>query len=195
MKIELLPYDANWPLMFEDLKVKLLAAIGHLQPEIEHIGSTSIPGLMSKPTIDIQIGMPSEKALNALHQNLIPKGFTRNARWDRKLPFRRFFLKLGQRKGGPKIPSLIDENFKGDVRSQFIAKANIHCTEKAHPWHADHLLFRDFLLSDEESRRDYQNFKLELAKKEWELTADYAGAKDEIISIIKTKAKLWQQRR
>lgn len=194
MKVKLVPYDPSWPEQFLGLKEELMHCITHLNPVIEHVGSTSVPGLMAKPTIDIQIGMPGLKELDALHDCLLPNGFTRNARWDEVVPFRRFFLKLGKLPQGRDIPKLIDSNFDGDVRSQFVSKSNIHCTEISHQWHSEHILFRDYLRAHPEDRDAYQKVKLELAQKDWDITADYAKAKDIIIDKIKEKMHQWQRK-
>jgi GrpB-like predicted nucleotidyltransferase (UPF0157 family) len=53
--IEVLDYNDNWPAMFEREKRELLSVIGDLAISIEHIGSTSVPGLAAKPIIDILI--------------------------------------------------------------------------------------------------------------------------------------------
>ena len=193
MKVKLVPYDHQWPTQFEALKEELTACIAHLHPVIEHIGSTAVPGLMAKPTIDIQLGMPGKDELEALHDCLIPKGFTRNSRWDEAVPFRRFFLKLEQQTGGPEVPDHVDRHFKGDVRTKFISISNIHCTEISHEWFRNHLLFRDYLRSHPADRDAYQAVKLELAEKNWDITADYAEAKDVIIDQIKEKMNQWQR--
>ncbi len=192
MKVKLVPYDPDWPNQFQDIKAKLMAAIRHLEPVIEHVGSTSVPGLMAKPTIDIQIGMPSLDSLNLLHEHLLPHGFTRNSRWDHILPFRRFFVLLKQRPEGPDVPEILGPDFKGDVRSNWISVSNIHCVETSHQWFEDHLLFRDYLRQHPADRDAYAKIKQELAQQEWNITADYAGAKTSFIEAVKAKAKIWK---
>ncbi len=192
MQVKLVPYNPEWPNQFQEIKAKLATAIGHLDPVIEHIGSTSVPDLMAKPTIDIQIGMPSEESLNALHTDMIENGFTRNSRWDSQLPFRRFFVLLEQRENGPQVPEELGPDFKGDVRSNFISVSNIHCVQLSHPWFDAHLLFRDYLRAHPDERDAYAELKQQLAQKEWGITADYAGAKTEWIEGAKKRAQIWR---
>jgi GrpB-like predicted nucleotidyltransferase (UPF0157 family) len=48
-----MPYDPTWPEQFEAARAELLAAIGPVVARLEHIGSTSVPGLAAKPVIDM----------------------------------------------------------------------------------------------------------------------------------------------
>lgn len=51
------PYNPKWPSAFDAEKKLLLAALGQIVVEIEHIGSTAIPFIFAKPIIDIMIGV------------------------------------------------------------------------------------------------------------------------------------------
>ncbi len=51
------PYDPEWPQRFEEEAKRLLEALGQVVIEIQHIGSTAVPGLAAKPTIDIAVGV------------------------------------------------------------------------------------------------------------------------------------------
>src|SRR5688572_11630058 len=53
--IEVVPYDAEWPFRFLHLASDMRAALGAAAVRIDHIGSTSVPGLDAKPIIDVQI--------------------------------------------------------------------------------------------------------------------------------------------
>ena len=52
-------YDPTWPETFEDLKASVAAALGDAVVAIEHVGSTSVPGLAAKPIIDMSIVVDS----------------------------------------------------------------------------------------------------------------------------------------
>jgi GrpB-like predicted nucleotidyltransferase (UPF0157 family) len=52
-------YDPSWPSMFDDERTRIEAALGPLVLAIEHIGSTSVPGLAAKPIIDLLVGVTS----------------------------------------------------------------------------------------------------------------------------------------
>ncbi len=53
MTVEVRAYDPAWPAMAETAMAEVRAALAELRPEIEHIGSTAVPGLAAKPTIDL----------------------------------------------------------------------------------------------------------------------------------------------
>src|SRR5687767_7802510 len=55
--VELAPYSPEWPRLFEIEARRLRKAFAHLDYEIEHVGSTAVPGLSAKPIIDIAIGV------------------------------------------------------------------------------------------------------------------------------------------
>ncbi len=49
-------YDEHWPIAFEAEKQAIIRAIGGHIAGVEHVGSTAVPGLAAKPTIDIMVG-------------------------------------------------------------------------------------------------------------------------------------------
>ena len=50
-------YDASWQFQYEQEKIQILEALGDTVADIQHIGSTSVPGLAAKPVIDILLGL------------------------------------------------------------------------------------------------------------------------------------------
>jgi GrpB-like predicted nucleotidyltransferase (UPF0157 family) len=52
-------YDPQWPVLFEELRVKLSELLGNMVSAIEHVGSTSVPGLAAKPIIDLDVLLAS----------------------------------------------------------------------------------------------------------------------------------------
>ena len=56
--IEVVDYDPGWPSTFESLRSILWPALADVASTIEHVGSTSVPGLAAKPIIDISIVVP-----------------------------------------------------------------------------------------------------------------------------------------
>src|SRR5512137_3047985 len=55
MTVEIIPYQDRWPAEFQAIASDLRRALGPLALRIDHIGSTSVPGLAAKDVIDIQI--------------------------------------------------------------------------------------------------------------------------------------------
>lgn len=76
--IEVLPYDARWPAAFAALEAEYaaaLASVGVPVVAIEHVGSTSVPGLAAKPVLDVDI-VVAEADVAAASDALAGLGFT-----------------------------------------------------------------------------------------------------------------------
>ena len=52
-------YSDEWPGLFEEERVRIIDALGIEARFVEHIGSTSVPGLGAKPIVDMMVGIPS----------------------------------------------------------------------------------------------------------------------------------------
>ncbi|HVJ66005.1 MAG TPA: GrpB family protein [Bdellovibrionota bacterium] len=68
-------YDAAWAKHFVELKALLWPAVQDFAISIEHVGSTSVPGLAAKPVIDIDIVIPDMSSLNLAIQKLSALGY------------------------------------------------------------------------------------------------------------------------
>jgi len=68
--MEIVPYDEKWPAAFEAEAGRLRAALGLLALRIDHNGSTAVPGLASKPVIDIQVSVSSLQPLTPYRDRL-----------------------------------------------------------------------------------------------------------------------------
>ena len=73
--IEIVPYDPAWPGAFATEAARIRQALGELALRVDHNGSTSIPGLAAKPTIDIQVSVPSLQPLSAYGSRLEGLGY------------------------------------------------------------------------------------------------------------------------
>lgn len=73
--IELVPYDPTWPALFSEEARRLSEVSGALALRIDHVGSTSIPGLAAKPVIDVQVTVTSLQPLCAWTDRLGPLGY------------------------------------------------------------------------------------------------------------------------
>lgn len=87
--IVIVPYDPAWPAMFAAEAARLQEAFGHHALRIDHVGSTSVPGLDAKPVIDIQISVRSLASRVLFHPLLAQLGYTHFALgdFDRVYPF------------------------------------------------------------------------------------------------------------
>ena len=73
--IQLVAYDRNWPALFDAEATSIREAMGSLALRIEHVGSTSVPGLAAKPVIDIQLAVASLETLGAYLKPLARLGY------------------------------------------------------------------------------------------------------------------------
>lgn len=160
--IEIVPYDPTWPEQFEAEKQRIASTLMPLTPAIRHVGSTAVPGLRAKPTIDILIGLTD---FDATADDQIPKfeamGYDYWSIYEDEFPNRRLFCLEPE---------------------QFVRRFNVHMVEKGSQFWKDHLRFRDILRNDPEVRDAYQKLKEELAPNfTFDTRNDYAEAKTEFI--------------
>jgi GrpB-like predicted nucleotidyltransferase (UPF0157 family) len=73
--IEIVDYDRAWPEQFEAEANRIRATMGGLALRIEHVGSTSIPGIAAKPVIDIQVSVASLETLDGYVELLARQGY------------------------------------------------------------------------------------------------------------------------
>ena len=74
-RVEVVPYDANWPSAFEEIKNELEQAVGDLIVGIEHVGSTSVEELSAKPIIDVDIIIKDYSVFDAIVYRLNTIGY------------------------------------------------------------------------------------------------------------------------
>ncbi|MBI5680428.1 MAG: GrpB family protein [Methanobacterium sp.] len=187
MKVRLEEYDPEWKSLFEIEKIKLFKVINSKEIKIEHIGSTSIPDIYSKPVIDIMVGVKEEKQLDKYITKIISLGYTYMHKYEIYMPFRRYFFKLKDPEVQlPKIIGFNDEDIdKGNHEDKF----HIHLVKINSDFWINQLLFRDYLRNNPKIKKEYENIKKSLAKKEWDSLNDYAMAKSEFITRVLEKAK------
>lgn len=136
--IEVVPYDPNWPRVFERESYAIKEALENNCVEVHHIGSTSVPELCAKPKIDVLVIV---KDFHHTEDALQQVGY--KARGELNIPFRFYFTK---RETSPEI--------------------NLHMYEEGNPEIKLHLLFRDFLRAHPKEREAYAQLKLNLAAQE-----------------------------
>jgi GrpB-like predicted nucleotidyltransferase (UPF0157 family) len=163
--IELVPYDAGWPARFESWKSRLSTAVDARR--IDHIGSTAIPGLAAKPTIDIQVSVDDV----ADEAGYVPAMESLGLQLRNRDSEHRYLRPLA---GLPR-----------DV--------HVHVCRAGSVWERRHLLFVAFLRASEDARREYLHAKLQ-ALEEWgDDRVAYTEAKDDVIASITHRAEEWAQ--
>jgi GrpB-like predicted nucleotidyltransferase (UPF0157 family) len=163
------PYDPQWPRLFAELGARLREALGPVALRIDHIGSTSIPGMAAKPVIDVQISVASFEPLEAIKTPLEGLGFVHRA--DNPDLAKRYFRETpGQR------------------------RTHIH-VRRAGSWSEQFaLLFRDYLRTHDADARWYEGVKRALAEQYRDDRQGYTEAKGPYLWETMEKADAWNQR-
>jgi GrpB-like predicted nucleotidyltransferase (UPF0157 family) len=162
-KIQVVDYDPGWPGLFEREAEQIREVLGDRVVRLEHVGSTSVPGLAAKPIIDIVLVVPDSGDEPAYLPDLEAAGYRLVIRepdwWQHRV------LK------GP------DTN------------VNLHVYSPDCPEVERYLIFRDRLRSDPADREHYQRVKRELAQRDWTYVQQYADAKTEVVEEIVLRAR------
>lgn len=170
-QIALAPYDPLWPDMAnaEIKKLHVILPSKHAI-DIQHVGSTAIPGIMSKPIIDIQIAVDS---LNAIKQIAIDNLKTLDyVYWDENPDTQRMFFVKG-------MPP------HGDKRTH-----HIHIVEPSSRHWVGKISFRDYLLLHPETAHEYEQLKIKLAQQYTYDREQYTEAKTTFVNDVLSKAGL-----
>lgn len=160
--ITLVEYDLEWPKQFEREEKRIRSALGTRALQIEHIGSTAIPGLMAKPIIDILLVVADSSDELSYVPALEASGYVLRIR-ERDWHEHRLFK-------GPDINS------------------NMHVFSKGSSEIERHLLFRDWLRAHPEDFKLYAETKRRLASRRWHYVQNYAEAKSEVVETILRRA-------
>jgi GrpB-like predicted nucleotidyltransferase (UPF0157 family) len=160
------PYDPEWPAMFaREAKIleEIFAGTGSV---VEHMGSTSVPGLGAKPIIDITIGVPALAVAEARIDRLREFQYEYVPEYEAELPMRRYFRKPFVR-----------------PRSH-----HLHIVELGSTFWREHLAFRDYLRSHPDVADAYYKLKVELAAECTRTGADYPAGKASFVADVVASA-------
>jgi GrpB-like predicted nucleotidyltransferase (UPF0157 family) len=164
------PYEDEWPWLFREQAAQMRAALGEVALRIDHIGSTSVPGLAAKPVIDVQLSVAALEPVDAFRAPLEGLGYVFRAS-DPERTKRYFREPPGERRTHIHVRRL------GSWNEQFA------------------LLFRDYLRAHPDAASRYATLKRRLAAryKQPEQRAQYTDAKDPFIWRTIYAANLWAQ--
>jgi GrpB-like predicted nucleotidyltransferase (UPF0157 family) len=190
MKIILEEYQLSWVESFEFEKQVLASTLNDFNPTIEHIGSTAIPGLCAKPTIDVLVGLRDETELDKTIAPMISTGYTYFKKYEPTMPYRRLFAML-RALADKKPPAIIDVHDEFVRGQEFISSANIHVIVKDTLQWKRHLAFRDFLRTHADQSDEYGRLKTKLSKQEYQDTNQYNAAKNDFIQQTQEMALAW----
>lgn len=161
--IQIVGYAPDWPSKFETNAKAIAGALGDSMLRIEHIGSTSVPGLAAKPIIDILVVVPNSADESTYLRQLETAGYVLRVRepdWNEHRMFRT------QRR---------------DV--------HVHVYSAGCPEIERNLIFRNRLRTNVGDRKRYEQLKRDLAAKSWPDMNAYAAAKSDVIESIIAAAR------
>jgi GrpB-like predicted nucleotidyltransferase (UPF0157 family) len=159
--ITLADADPGWAAQYARQEERIRAALGSRAVQIEHVGSTSVPGLAAKPIIDIMLLVTDSADEAAYLPDLEAAGY--------QLQFRE--------------PEWYEHRFLRDFGVQ------VHVFSVGAAEVERMLLFRDVLRNRSDERELYERTKRELAARQWAYVQDYADAKSFVIEEIILRAR------
>ncbi|WP_373523207.1 GrpB family protein [Aquiflexum sp.] len=193
MKIDIVPYDKNWVTEFGRLKVELSKILGKLSPSIEHIGSTSVPGLAAKNVIDVLVGLEESSQFDFVTNELAQNDrYIYYKAFEAGLPNRRLFVRLKDGESSAAFEKVFLHQEK--IPHEAIQKsrlANVHVVENDSSEWLRHIAFREYLKVHEEVRLEYAKIKADLSQKTWEHGMKYNEGKDSFIKREEKNAVEW----
>ncbi len=167
--IIVLPYDPHWPALFTQVAGPLRAALGPTALRIDHIGSTSVPGLDAKPVIDVQVSVAVLEPMDSYRGPLEQRGYGWHAENDDLT--RPFFREpAGQR------------------------RMHLHVTRGGSLGEQLALVFRDYLRAHAVAAQRYAGLKYQLADQYANDRRAYTKAKAPLIWELLREASEWSQR-
>jgi GrpB-like predicted nucleotidyltransferase (UPF0157 family) len=160
-------YNPQWPLIFEKEKASILAIAGEHIEDIQHVGSTAVPGLAAKPIVDIMIAVYNLSLVEKCVELIASLNYGYLGEFG--IPERHFFRK----------PPSDDWQERAH---------NIHMVLKGSNQWENQTRFRDYLRTHPETRQAYQDLKRALAKRFVNDRNGYTDAKQDFIFATLRKA-------
>lgn len=161
-KVVVVDYDPAWPSLFQREADRITATLGARALRVEHVGSTSVPGLPAKPIIDVVLEVASSADERGYRPDLEAAGYA---------------LRICE-------PDWFEHRlFKGPDTNINLHVFSTGCSEIARM-----VAFRDWLRSHPADRDTYAAAKRELATRTWKYVQHYADAKTPIVAAIMAKA-------
>ena len=192
MKIDVVPYDPQWKDMFQSIKSELERILGHLNPVIEHFGSTSVPGLAAKPVIDILVGLKREDQLDETIEPMLESSYIYYEIFNDGASNRRLFVGLRDKKELKLFKPMYTA--EDDIPHELINEkriCHVHIWEYGCEDWTRHIALRDYLRTFSDIKEAYATLKLGLTDKYWNDGMEYNRAKDTFIKVEEAKALEW----
>ena len=163
--VELVPYDYSWKDDYHNEELILRNLLGEYALDIQHVGSTAIPGISAKPILDIAVAVKDEETLLKLIPILSEAGYE---------------VKDSISESGEILAR------KGPVESR---THYIHIEVHGSEYWNNHILFRDYLIKYPRYIAEYEKLKREVFQLYKDERKKYTAAKNEFIAKILSLAK------
>lgn len=163
--IQLVEYDDNWPILFQNESKHILSVVGIAIISIEHIGSTAVVGFMAKPVIDIAGALDDINSIASIIDSIEVIGYRYYG--ENGLPGRYYFVKQ-----------------TSDM------KYHLHVVQHESLYWKRYLAFRDVLRNSQTIRDDYARLKKKLTMQYTEDSNAYSVAKSSFIEQILSNINL-----
>ncbi|WP_253354829.1 GrpB family protein [Terracoccus luteus] len=147
--------DPSWGEQYADHERRICSALGTVAVQVEHIGSTSVPGLAAKPIIDVLVVVDDLTDEQAYLPPLLAAGYA-----------------LRVREPGHRLVRTPQRD------------VHVHVLEVGDPAIEDYLVLRDRLRRDDDDRELYARTKRALASRDWPSMDAYSDAKTGVIRAI-----------
>jgi GrpB-like predicted nucleotidyltransferase (UPF0157 family) len=156
--ITVVPYDDGWPDHYSGVEARVRAALGDRVLGLQHIGSTSVPGLAAKPVIDADLTVADSADESSYVPELEAAGFNlriREPEWE-----------------------------EHRLLTYEAPPTNLHVFPPGTPEPARHRMFRDWLRTHPDDREAYAALKTELGTRSFRSGMDYNNHKGELVYDI-----------
>ena len=167
-------HDPNWPRAFETLRTRVAAALGDLVVAIEHVGSTSVPGLAAKPIVDLDVVVRTAANVPTAIERLATIGYVHLG--DLGIPGREAFNRPSDATDGSPLPA----------HNLYVCAADGEELRR-------HLVFRDYLRCHPEAVSEYAAIKRQGARLFPGDRDAYQEHKDATVRDILRRAIQWRR--
>lgn len=164
-KVELHPYSTEWAEEFKKEKKFLEGVLKGVAIDIQHVGSTSIPGLSAKPILDVAVAVKDKEGLYTVMPLLSDAGYDVREKIDE-------FGEVLAIRGTP------------ECQTHYI-----HVEILGSEFWTNHILFRDYLLKHPEYIKMYEDMKKESYAKFKDCRKEYTASKNDFIQNVLRLAK------
>lgn len=160
--VELQESDPSWATLYSREEGRIRSVLGARALVVEHVGSTSVPGLAAKPIIDVVLSVADSSDEESYVPALEAEGYVLTIREEAWFEHRMF--------KGPDT------------------KVNLHVFSHGATEVDRMVAFRDHLRTNTDDRKRYEDVKRQLASQHWKFVQNYADAKSQIVTEIMDRA-------